>query len=52
MIKYLRKTTTGASGIGQSTTIKHPRCITGATVGNGLGTTLNYMRGAAGYGRA
>ena len=37
--------------IGLGTTIKYPRRTTGATAGNGLGTTLNYLRGAAGNGR-
>ena len=50
-IKYLRKTTSGAAGIGLCTTIKYPRRTTSAAAGNGLGTTLNYLRGAAGSGR-
>jgi hypothetical protein len=52
MIKYLRYTTSGPTGIGLGTTIEYPRRITGAAAGNGLGTTLNYLRGAAGNGRA
>jgi hypothetical protein len=32
--------------------LKYPRHKTGAAAGNGLGTTLNYLRGAAGNGRA
>jgi hypothetical protein len=51
-IKYLRKTTSGAAGIGRGTTIKYARRTTSAVAGNGLGTTLNYLRGAAGNGRA
>jgi hypothetical protein len=51
-IKFLRKTTSGAAGIGLGTTIKYPRRKTSAAAGNGLGTTLNYLRGAAGNGRA
>jgi hypothetical protein len=35
-------------GIGLGTTIKYPRRTTGAAAGNGLGATLNYLRGAAG----
>jgi len=50
-IKYLRKTTSGAAGIGLGTTIKYPRCTTGAAAGSGLETTLNYLRGATGNGR-
>jgi hypothetical protein len=50
--KYLRKTTSGAAGIGLGTTIKYLRRTTGAAVGNGLGATPNYQRGAAGNGRA
>jgi hypothetical protein len=38
-------------GIGLSTTIKYPRRTTNAAAGNGLGTTLNYLRVAAGNGR-
>jgi hypothetical protein len=49
---YLRKTTSGAAGIGLGTTIKCPRRTTGAAAGNDLGTKLNYLRGAAGNGRA
>jgi hypothetical protein len=45
-IKYLRKTTSGAAGIGLGTTVKYPRRTTGAAAGNGLGSTLNYLRGA------
>jgi hypothetical protein len=51
-IKYLRKTTSGAAGIGLGSTIKYPRRTTGATAGNGLGTKPNSLRGAAGSGRA
>jgi hypothetical protein len=40
-IKYLRKKTGGATGIGLGTTIKYPRRTTGAAAGSGLGTTLN-----------
>jgi hypothetical protein len=32
--------------------IKYPRRTIGAAAGNGLGTTLNYLRGAAVNGRA
>jgi hypothetical protein len=42
----------GAAGIDLGTTTKYPRRTTGATASNGLGTTLNYLRGAAGNGRA
>jgi|AntAceMinimDraft_5_1070358.scaffolds.fasta_scaffold270619_1 hypothetical protein len=49
--KYLRKTTSGAAGIGLGSTIKYPRRTTGAAAGK-VGTTLNYLRGAAGNGRA
>jgi hypothetical protein len=45
-IKYLRKTTSGDAGIGLGTTIKYP------AASDGLGTTLNYLRGAADNGRA
>jgi hypothetical protein len=38
-------------GIGLSTTIKYPRRTTNAAAGNSLGTTLNYLRVAAGNGR-
>jgi hypothetical protein len=48
----LKKTTSGAAGVGLGTTIKYPRHTTGAAAGNGLGTTPNYLRGAAGNGRA
>ena len=51
-IKYLRKTTSGAAGIGLGTTMKYPRRTTGAAAGSGLGSTPNYLRGAAGNGRA
>jgi hypothetical protein len=34
------------------TTIKYPRRKTGAAADYGLGTTLSYLRGAAGNGRA
>jgi hypothetical protein len=47
-IKYLRKTTSGAAGIGLGITIKYPRCTTGAAAGSSLGTTPNYLRGTAG----
>ena len=50
-IKYLRKTTGGAAGIGLGTTIKYPRRTTGAAARSGLGSTPNYLRGAAGNGR-
>jgi hypothetical protein len=49
-IKYLRETTSGAAGIGLGTTIKYPRRTAGTAAG--LRTTLNYLRGAAGNGRA
>jgi hypothetical protein len=32
--------------------MKYPRRTTGAAACNGLGTTPNYLRGAAGNGRA
>jgi hypothetical protein len=51
-IKYLHKTTSGAAGIGLSTTMIYPRSSTGAAAGKGLETTLKYLRGAAGNGRA
>jgi len=51
-IDNLRLTTSGAAGIGLGTRIKSPRRTTGAAAGNGLGTALNYLRGAAGNGRA
>jgi hypothetical protein len=51
-IKYLRKTTSGTTGIGLGTTAKYLLRTTGAAAGSGLGTTLNNMRGAAGNGRA
>jgi hypothetical protein len=38
--------------LGLGTTIKYPRRTTGAAAGNGLGKTLNYLRGVAGNGRA
>ena len=44
--KYLRRTTSGAAGIGLGTTIKHLR----GAVGFGLGTTIKYLRGAADIG--
>ena len=47
-----KKTTSGAAGIGIGTTIKQPQLKTGAATGNGLGTTPNYLRGAAGNDRA
>ena len=47
-IKYLRKTKSGAAGIGLGTAIKYLRRTTGAAAGNGLDTTLSYLRGAAG----
>jgi hypothetical protein len=40
-IKNLRKTTSGAAGIGLGATIKYPRRTTGAAAGNGLGTKPN-----------
>jgi hypothetical protein len=43
-IKYLRRTTSGAAGIGLGITIKYLR----GAVGFGLGTTTKYLRGAAG----
>jgi hypothetical protein len=56
-IKNLRRTASGASGNGMDTkikrtTIKYPRRTTDAAGGSGLGTTPNYLRGAAGNGRA
>jgi hypothetical protein len=42
----------GAADIGQGSTIKNPRRTMAAAAGNGLGTALNYLRGAAGNGRA
>jgi len=39
-------------GSGLGTTIKYPQRTTGAAAGNDLGTALNYLRGAAGNGRA
>jgi hypothetical protein len=42
----------GTAGFGLGTTIKYPRRTTGAAAGNGLGTTLNNLRGAASNGRA
>jgi hypothetical protein len=51
-IKHLQKTTNGTAGIGLGTTAKDPRRTTGAAAGNGLGFTPNYLRGAAGNGRA
>ena len=51
-IKYLRRTASGAAGSGLGTTIKFPRRTPGAVAVNGLGTTPNYLRGAAGNGRA
>ena len=49
---YLRKTTSGAAEIGLGTTIIYPRRTTCAAAGDVLGTALNYLRGAAGNGRA
>jgi hypothetical protein len=49
-IKYLQKITSGPAGIGLGTTIKYSRRTTGAAAGKG--TALNYLRGAAGNGRA
>jgi hypothetical protein len=46
------KKTSGAAGFGLGTTIKYPRCTTGAATGNSLGTLLFFLRGAAGNGRA
>jgi hypothetical protein len=46
------KTTSGVKGIGLDTTAKHPQRTTGAASGNDLGTTPNYLRGAADNGRA
>jgi hypothetical protein len=40
-IKYLRKTTSDAAGIGLGTTIKYSRRTAGAAMDNVLGTTLN-----------
>jgi len=47
-----KKKTSGAARIGLGATIKEPRRTTVAATGNGLGTTPNYLRGAAGNGRA
>jgi hypothetical protein len=44
--KYLRRTTSGATGNGLSTTIKYLR----GAAGTGLGTTPNSLCGAAGIG--
>ena len=46
-MKCLKKTTSGAAGIGLGTTIKYPRRTTGAAAGSGLGTTPNYLLRAA-----
>jgi hypothetical protein len=51
-IKYLRKTASGAAGIGLGTAINYPRRTKSGAAGSGLGTTPNYLRGAAGNGRA
>ena len=48
----MRRTASGAAGSGLGTTIKFPRRTPGAVAVNGLGTTPNYLRGAAGNGRA
>ena len=48
----MRKTSSGAASIGLGNKVKYPRRTTGAAAGNCLGTTLNYLRGAAGNGRA
>jgi hypothetical protein len=40
VIKYLRRTTSGAAGYGLGTTITYLR----GTAGVGLGTTIKYLR--------
>jgi len=49
-IEYLQKTTSGGVGIGLGTMIKHPRRTNCAATGEKK--TINYLRGAAGNGRA
>jgi hypothetical protein len=49
-IKYLRKKTSGAAGIGLGTTNKYSRRTMGSAAGSGLGTMLNYVRVASGHG--
>jgi hypothetical protein len=39
----------GTTGIAPGATAKYPRRTTGAAAGNGPGTTLNYLHGAAGF---
>jgi hypothetical protein len=47
-MKYLRKTTSSAAGIGLDAMIKFPRRTTVGAEGKGMSTALNYLRGAAG----
>jgi hypothetical protein len=51
-IKCLRKTTSDAAGIGLRHHDQVPRRTAGSNAGKGLGTTPNYLRGAADNGRA
>ena len=48
MMKYLRRTTSGAAGNGLLASIKYLHSTTSAAAGNGLGTTIKCLRGAAG----
>jgi hypothetical protein len=46
MIKLLQRTTGVASGNDRATA-KHLRCTTSGAAGDGLGTTIKYLRAAA-----
>ena len=48
MMKYLRRTMSGAAGNGMRATAKYLRRPTSDAAGYGLGTTIKYLRGAAG----
>jgi hypothetical protein len=43
-MKYPRRTTSGAAGNGQGTTIKYLQCTTNGAAGNNPGTTIKYLR--------
>jgi hypothetical protein len=48
-IKFPQRTLSGASGNDRATA-KHLRCTTSGAAGDGLGTTIKYLRAVAGIG--